>query len=85
VIEFKPGNLRTAPEGGFPFSIRGNRGVTLILVKTDGTVHSASNQGDKDALKSKYQDGDLLMLAWVGQWRTDIFHVTDADLERNYA
>ncbi len=84
MIIFNPENLRKAPEGGFSFKIKIARGVTLILVKRDGNVHFAVNQGDKNVLKQRYEEGDLLALAWAGEYRTDIFHVTDEDLKRDY-
>jgi hypothetical protein len=84
MITFNTEKLRSAPENGFPFKIKRDRGVTLILVKCDGNVSFAVNQREKDLLRAKYEDGDLLMLAWVGEYRTDIFHVTRKDLERDY-
>jgi hypothetical protein len=84
MVTFNPENLRKAPEGGFPFKIKTARWATLILVKRDGKVYFAVNGGDKNFLKHSYEDGDLLALAWTGEYHTDIFHVTKDDLDRDY-
>jgi hypothetical protein len=65
--------------------IRAARELTLILVKPAGTADWAHDRAGKDALVSAFEPtADLLLMAWTGQWRTDIFRLTAEDLERYY-
>jgi hypothetical protein len=85
-VKFQPRNLRKL-EGDHPMQLRNDKGMTFILVKTSGAVQYATDRGDKDALVADYDEkaGDLLMLAWTGHWKTDVFELTRAELERRYA
>lgn len=78
-------NLRSleldAPVG----SMRGERDKTLILVKANGEAFFAKKASEKDLLLQKYDPAnDLLMLAWTGNYSTDIFLLTQQDLDRHY-
>ena len=85
-MTFKPA-LRTLgvenPEY-FP-KIRTSEGMTLILVTTDGYAIFANDVFGKEEIIHRRRSEDLLMLAWTGQWSTDIFLVTDEDLEKFWA
>jgi hypothetical protein len=71
----------SAPVG----SLRTDRAKTLILVKANGQACFAKSAGEKDALMRSYEPGaDLLMLAWTGNFSTDIFLLTQQDLDRHY-
>jgi len=81
-MTFKP-TLRTLdiekPEY-FP-KIRTSKSMTLILVTTEGNATYANDVAGKEYIIKNRKPEDLLMLAWTGQWSTDIFLVTDKDLE----
>lgn len=82
-MTFKPGLRRLEIEEPkyFP-KIRTSQGMTLILVTTDGEANYANDVSGKEEILARRKPEDLLMLAWTGQYRTDIFLVTDEDLER---
>lgn len=71
----------------YPYKIRKHSGSTLILIKKNGEIsfENASPVG-KDMLVEAYSpdDGDVLLLAWTGNYRTDIFRLTDANLRGLY-
>jgi len=83
-MQFKPLNFRTLP-ADLPANIRTDQGMTLISVKADGAARYGRTVGDKDSIITEQADGDLLLLAWTGQWRTDIFVLSRADIERHYS
>ena len=80
---FHPTNFRTLPDE-LPSALRTDQGMTFISIKSDGTARYGRTVADKDAIVEEHTDGDLLLLAWTGQWRTDVFLVTKADLARHY-
>jgi hypothetical protein len=66
-------------------SLRTDRGKTLILIKANGEKSFAKSAGEKDLLLQRYDSAtDLLMLAWTGNYSTDIFLLTQQDLDRHY-
>lgn len=85
-MTFNPILRRINPENPeyFP-KIRTSKGMTLILVTTIGDVTFANDVHGKEEIIRKRKSEDLLMLAWTGQWSTDIFLVTDEDLEKFWA
>jgi hypothetical protein len=69
----------------FPHSIRNSGLFTLILVAPDGGIQFENNRTGKDNLVNLFQtNGGKLMMAWTGQYKTDIFNVTKDDLENFY-
>jgi hypothetical protein len=69
----------------FPYDdIRAARVLTLILVKADGSSGFATDRDGKDAIVAALEPGDLLLMAWTGHYRTDIFKLTRRDLARYY-
>lgn len=69
----------------FPYKIRNSKEMTLILVKADGSVSIVvDGRADKDALVARYDNGDILLMAWTGQWSTNIFLLTRADIDNHY-
>lgn len=70
----------------FPYSdIRAARELTLILIKAGGITGWANDRAGKDAIVASFESAaDLLLMAWTGQWRTDIFRLTAKDLARYY-
>jgi len=68
--------------------IRTSGGMTLILMDGD-KVFSFENSSplQKDKLIEAYEAGDsdfVLLLAWTGQYKTDIFELSQEDLDKHY-
>ena len=83
-MKLNPRNLRKL-DGDYPTQLRNDQGMTFILVKASGEVRYGHGRGDKDDLVAAYDEGaDLLMLAWTGKYKTDLFELTRAELERRY-
>lgn len=80
---FLPKNIKQLPENS-PVGIRSDRAKTLLLISVSGLVTQAKTVSDKDNMLSKKNAGDLLLMAWNGQYSTDIFLVTNEDLEKFY-
>lgn len=56
----------------------GSRSIsTLIVVKSSGEISRDAETYDEDS-------GDVAIFAWAGQWRTDVFILDKADLEKHY-
>lgn len=85
-MNLNPKNFRRFDSESKPdFAIRLARNSPLILVKGDGDALFAKSQGDKDALVAQFNEStDLLLWAWAGQWSTDVFQLTAADLAAHY-
>ena len=85
-MTFNPRNFRRIPEEGEPPpKIRTTDNSTLILIQSTGDAEYARTRGDKDQLVQRFNaTADLLLWAWVGQHHTDIFILTQADLNRYY-
>jgi len=84
-IIFKPEGFRTIDPKSPPVGIR-NQGIfSLILVKANGVAHFANSATGKGKIVSAFDPvTDLLLIAWTGQWKTDIFHLTKEDLDLVY-
>jgi hypothetical protein len=83
-MKFQPANLRKL-DGALPAHLRNDQAMTFILVQSSGEVRYAHSRIDKDRLVAAYDEGaDCLMLAWTGQYKTDVFELTRAELERRY-
>ena len=58
---------------------------TLILISASGEAEYAARREDKDRIVAKFKpDEDLLLWAWVGSYRTDVFRLTEEDLKERY-
>lgn len=55
-----------------------SRIAPLIWVGDDGPLFAAGISGKRALLKHARDSGGVLLIAWPGQWRTDVFTV---DLE----
>lgn len=75
--------LKSLPED-FYYNLRTDQGMTLIIVMQSGGVEYANRTGEKDDLLAKREPTDRVLLAWTGQWRTDIFELSAADLDKYY-
>ena len=85
-MKFNPKNFRRITDGCKPsLKIRTADDTTLILIKSSGDAEYARTRGDKDSLVAQFDDqDDLLLWAWVGQYHTDIFMLTQQDLDQYY-
>jgi hypothetical protein len=81
--QFNAINFRTLPEE-MPAAIRTDDGMTLISVKLCGTARYGRTRADKDAIIAAHAPDDLLLLAWTGAYRTDIFRLTEQDIAKHY-
>lgn len=56
---------------------------TLILIKENGEIYSATNQSMKDNVLKNYSDKeDALLLVWAGKWSNDVFMIDREDIEK---
>lgn len=81
---FAPQNLRTLPSD-VSLDLRGDAALTLILVKATGEVTFGNTVRNKDTIVEQFDDqADLLMLAWTGRHKTDVFRVERSELAAHY-
>lgn len=53
----------------------------FILIKKNGESTYANSRGDKQYLIEQFNEKkDLLLFAWSGRWRTDVFQLSKEDL-----
>jgi len=72
-------------ESDFSLSIRNSAFLTLILIKSDGSVYYERTRAGKDSLLNMFHpEEDLMLMAWTGMYKTDIFHITAIDLDAHY-
>jgi hypothetical protein len=57
------------------------RHVTLGLIR-DRAILYAQNVGEKNEMIRGRQEGDVYFVAWTGKWTTDIFALTNDDLDK---
>lgn len=71
-----------------PFKVRTSGSMTLIFIADEGEhIEFANTATKKDELMSWMANGtgwDKILLAWNGQYRTDIFEYTKEDHEKHY-
>jgi len=86
-VQFNPKNFcRITDESRPPFKIRTADHTTLILVKASGDAMYGRTRSDKDDIIADFNaDADLLLWAWTGQFRTDIFLLKQDDIKHYYA
>ena len=78
-------NFRGFTQQSSPFRMRECTTCPLILIKGNGDVEYAKNRGEKDDLVRQYNPKkDLLLYVWAGEYSTDVFVVTENDLEKLY-
>lgn len=79
-MKLSPQHFKTLP-ADFAHKIMDMPQSPLILVKTDGTI-----MWGKDGVLQNYDEksGDVVLFAWSGNYRTDMFIVTAADLKKHY-
>lgn len=70
-MKFDASSLRkSADSPNFPYR---ERETTFLLISADGKVRSDHTIGGKVDILSDYKPGDLLVAAWNGQYRSDMF------------
>lgn len=78
--EFDASTLRrTSVTDHFPWG--GNK-VTLIRIDMNGVVTQASKITEKRQLLAEAGKKDMVLAAWPGEWRQDVFWVDDLDAAR---
>ena len=80
-MKFDTSSLRLTSASGEIFPWRAND-VTLIRVASDGAVTQAQTIGEKQTMLDTAYDDDLLLAAWPGRWRQDIFVIDDRKAAR---
>ena len=84
--KFNPKNFRRIDKDNEPpSSLRNHEGSTLILIKSTGDAMCGRTRADKDQIVADFDaDADLLLWAWTGRYKTDIFVLTKQDVDRYY-
>lgn len=86
-MKFKPGNFRKLTEEPDSDTACPNIRTVgpLILIKHSGEASFDNTRGGKDEMVASFDESkDLLLWAWPGQWRTDVFQLSKVDLEKHY-
>lgn len=86
-MEFKFENTQDARPLIFedlPCCLRDLDGSTFMLVKPDGWLCYARCKSEKDKLVDKMNPEDVVIFAWHGQWRTDMFVITHQEILKHY-
>ncbi len=85
-MTFTPKNFRRITDDNKPpFKIRIADQTTLILIKASGDAEYARTRSDKDQLIAQFDPKrDLLLWGWPGDYHTDIFLLTNEDLDIYY-
>lgn len=83
---FNPKDFKALPGnfGEFDRNMRDMPVSPLILIKANGEISYGGQH--KDDVVDSYDEvaGDILLFAWSGQWRTDVFIVTADNLKKFY-
>ena len=75
---------RSLPEN-FSIKLRTSGIITLILITEFGDISFENTATGKDKLMESYNpDADTMLMAWTGQYKTDIFELTPEDLKTFY-
>lgn len=82
-MQFDTKNLRRLPDN-FDGELKYMPTSPLILIKKTGEITFANLE--KSGLVASYDEdgGDVLLFCWSGNWRSDVFVITNADLEKFY-
>ncbi len=85
-MKLNPKSFRIFTEESTPGEIRDMCGSPLILVKANGQISWGTQKTYKDDLLKEYDEkaGDVMLFSWSGQFTTDMFIVTAADLKKCY-
>lgn len=77
--------LRNLPED-FSLKVRTSGSITLILIPFGGDedIVYANTATEKDNLTNTASDLDIILLAWNGKYKTDIFDYGLEDHEKHY-
>ena len=84
-LTFQPEGFRTIEDSMAYLGIRDDAGMTLILVTDEGHATYSRTREGKGAITAKYApDSDLLLMAWTGKYKTDIFAINAETLKKHY-
>jgi len=82
---YRPENFQRLPGAGPGFKIRTDDSSPLILVKATGEAAYGRRRTDKDSIIERFDpEADLLLWAWVGQWRTEVFMLSKEEVDKHY-
>lgn len=85
-MTFNLSGVCSLPES-FCHKIRNSKTFTLILIKASGDISVVvDGRADKDALMAQHDPaaGDVILMAWTGEYSSSIFRLTDEDLKNHY-
>ena len=82
-MKFNTDDLRKLPEE-FSNDMKHMPTSPLILIKSNGVIKYANSH--KDWIVEEYDEsaGDVLLFSWSGNWKTDVFLITEEDLIKYY-
>ena len=67
----------------FVASIIDSSSFTLILISKNDISTFATSGGDKRRLMERCNfNTDILLMAWAGNWKTDIFILSESDVKK---
>jgi hypothetical protein len=76
-------NARRLDGIDYPPDPMNNTTCPLILVKPSGRIVCAVSKSERREIVEIFQpEHDVLLMAWPGQWNTDVFRLDEADLKR---
>jgi hypothetical protein len=53
----------------------------LIKIDVDRNISYYNSENEKLSALKQAKDTDKFIIAWSGQWNTDVFHVTQNDID----
>lgn len=53
----------------------------LIKIDVDRNISYYNSENEKLSALNEAKDTDKFIIAWSGQWNTDVFHVTQNDID----
>lgn len=80
------GDFRKLPSKAMPaLNMRADNTCPLIIIKATGECLYANQPADKDEIVKGFDGSkDILLYAWLGQKKSDVFQVTKENLDVHY-
>lgn len=81
--KYSPKHFRKLPED-FDYKFSRMPTSPFILIKANGDISYGGQS--KDHIVDDYNEkaGDILLFSWAGNWKTDVFLITEDDLKKHY-
>lgn len=84
-MKLNPTGLRSVSDITYCLGIRCAAGSPLLLCKSTGEVKFASGRLDKDKVVAEFDEAkDLLIWSWHGNYGSDMFQLSKADIDKHY-